>query len=58
MEQLIVFALFALALGYLINLVRKQFVIKKDAGCAKGCGTCSTADIEKAVAQMEKIKSV
>jgi hypothetical protein len=40
-ENLIIIALAALALGYLIKMVYNQFT-KEDAGCASCSGGCST----------------
>lgn len=51
-ENLILFTLFALALIYLGNRVRKQFQSKNTAGCAKGCGSCGAIDFAKIEAQM------
>jgi hypothetical protein len=51
-ENLIIFALFAAALVYLGNLVRKQFLTKNNAGCAKGCGSCGAVDFQKIEAQI------
>jgi hypothetical protein len=48
-EQIIIGIIFFLAVGYLLNIVRKNFSPKK-TGCAKGCGTCSTVDLKKAEA--------
>ncbi len=39
-ENIIIGAIFLSALAYLGNMVRKQFTAK-NAGCAKGCGTCN-----------------
>ena len=52
MENLIIFTLFALALVYLGNIVRKQFQSKNTAGCAKGCGGCGAVDFNKIEAQI------
>jgi hypothetical protein len=43
-QNILIFLIFTGALGYLIFLVRKQFVSRN--GCAKGCG-CSAVDLEK-----------
>lgn len=40
LENLIIGGIFLLAIGYLLNIVRKNFSTKNDAGCAKGCGSC------------------
>ena len=51
-ENLVIFLLFALALVYLGNMVRKQFQTKNSAGCAKGCGSCGAVDFTKIEAQI------
>ncbi len=45
-ENLLIFLLFAGALAYLGNLVRRAFS-RKQAGCPKGCGTCAAAEATK-----------
>jgi len=45
-EQLIIGIIFTLALGYLFQVVRKNFSSKPASGCAKGCGTCSTTELK------------
>ncbi|GAB3884964.1 FeoB-associated Cys-rich membrane protein [Spirosoma agri] len=40
MQELIIFLVFAVALGYLGSRAYKSF-FKKQAGCGKGCG-CTT----------------
>ena len=51
-ENLIICTIFALALVYLGNMVRKQFQSKNTAGCAKGCGGCGAIDFNKIEAQI------
>jgi hypothetical protein len=51
-ENLIIFILFASAIVYLGNMVRKQFQTKNSAGCAKGCGGCGAIDFTKIEAQI------
>ncbi len=46
-EQIIIGIIFFLSIGYLLNIVRKNFSPKKSS-CAKGCGTCSVTDLKKA----------
>jgi hypothetical protein len=50
-QTILIILIFALALGYLIFMVRKQFV-SKESGCAKGCG-CSSVDLEKIEKQIK-----
>jgi hypothetical protein len=45
-EQIIIGIIFILALGYLFQIVRKNFSTKSVSGCAKGCGTCSTSEVK------------
>ncbi|QJW90209.1 FeoB-associated Cys-rich membrane protein [Spirosoma taeanense] len=40
MQELIIFVIFAVAIGYLGSRVYRNFA-KKQAGCGKGCG-CAT----------------
>ncbi|MFN8355509.1 MAG: FeoB-associated Cys-rich membrane protein [Spirosomataceae bacterium] len=46
-ENLVITLLFAGALAYLGRLFWKQFFAKTQAGCAKGCGSCSAIDARK-----------
>ncbi len=50
-QTILIAMIFASALGYLIYMVRKQF-ISKGNGCAKGCG-CSSIDLEKIEKQIK-----
>jgi len=50
-QTIIIALIFIAALGYLIYMVRNQFLSKKN-GCPKGCG-CSTLDIEKLEKEMK-----
>jgi hypothetical protein len=45
-EQIIIGIVFLIAIIYLVNMARKSFS-NKQTGCAKGCGTCSPADLKK-----------
>jgi hypothetical protein len=49
LETLLILALFAGAVFYLSRMVWKAFFSNKQAGCAKGCGTCGAVDFEKIV---------
>ncbi|AUD02740.1 FeoB-associated Cys-rich membrane protein [Spirosoma pollinicola] len=51
MQELIIFLIFAVALGYLGNRAYQSFTAKK-AGCGKGCG-CAT-DAKLSVRPTEK----
>lgn len=48
-EHIIIGIVFLLAVGYLLNIVRKNFS-PKTTGCVKGCGSCSATDLKKAEA--------
>ncbi len=50
-QNTIVVLLFCAALIYLIRTFRHEFTRKE--GC-RGCGTCSTANIEKITQEIEK----
>lgn len=45
-EQIIIGIVFLAAITYLLNIAMKNFSAKQ-TGCAKGCGTCSPADLKK-----------
>lgn len=47
MENLVILLLFTGALAYLGRMFWKQFFAKTQAGCAKGCGSCSAIDVNK-----------
>ncbi len=55
-ESIIIGIVFLAAVGYLLNVVRKQFSTK-DAGCAKGCG-CSMPDTKKVEMKSPKKEQV
>ncbi|HSZ25412.1 MAG TPA: FeoB-associated Cys-rich membrane protein [Cytophagaceae bacterium] len=44
-QTILVVVIFIAALGYLIFIVRNQF-LAKEGGCPKNCG-CSSIDLEK-----------
>lgn len=44
-QQIIILLLFLGAIGYLVNLIRKNFSLK-NGSCPKGCG-CSQIDMKK-----------
>ncbi|MFD2935216.1 FeoB-associated Cys-rich membrane protein [Spirosoma flavum] len=44
MQELIIFLIFAGALGYLGNRIYQSFAQKK-AGCGKGCGCATDASV-------------
>jgi hypothetical protein len=52
-EHIIIGIIFLAAIVYLMNILRKSFSTKQ-AGCAKGCGTCSAVDLKKIEAGMVK----
>jgi hypothetical protein len=53
MQEIIIFIVFALAAAYVIRLLISNFRPKPGAGCAKGCGTCSTIDFDKIKKELE-----
>lgn len=53
MENVIIAIIFLAAVAYLGNIVIKNFSIKKNAGCSKGCGSCGAIDFDKIAAEME-----
>ncbi|MEM8966832.1 MAG: FeoB-associated Cys-rich membrane protein [Bacteroidota bacterium] len=52
MQHLLIIFLFILALGYLARLIYQHF--QADKGCTKGCGSCSTIDLEKIQKQISE----
>ena len=54
-QEIIIFLLFAVAAGFVLRMVYRQFFAKRpESGCAKGCGSCSAADFDKI--KIDKIK--
>ena len=53
MQELLIFLVFALALGYLGRRAYQSFFAKKTAGCGKGCG-CAT-DTKSTVAATNRV---
>jgi len=43
MEEVLIFIVFAAAVFYVIRMVYRAFFSQSNAGCAKGCGSCSTS---------------
>ncbi|QHT71141.1 FeoB-associated Cys-rich membrane protein [Rhodocytophaga rosea] len=57
-EQIVIGIIFILALGYLFQVVRKNFSTKQTSGCAKGCGTCSASEVKTVEAKKTERKLV
>lgn len=55
-QEIIVWLLFALAIGYLGRLVYSSFAAK-GGGCSKGCGSCSSLDPAKLEALIKKTEN-
>ena len=56
-QEIIVILIFIAALVYLGRLVYRSFTT--DAGCPKGCGSCSAVDfrkIEQQIREREKVR--
>jgi hypothetical protein len=53
-ENIIIFLIFAVAVGYVGWVIYRSFMPNKDAGCAKGCGSCSAIDFSKIQKELEK----
>ena len=51
-QSVLIALIFLGALGYLIFMIRNQFISKQN-GCPKGCG-CSAVDLEKLEREMRK----
>ena len=52
MQQLIILVVFILAALYVARLVYRSFS-SKSAGCAKGCGACSSIDFDQIKKQLD-----
>jgi hypothetical protein len=46
LENIVIFLVFILAIGFLFKNTFKSFFAKTDAGCAKGCSGCHSVDFE------------
>lgn len=53
MQELLIFLIFAAAVGYLGNRAYRSFA-KKEAGCGKGCG-CATDGSPKVMASAKRL---
>jgi hypothetical protein len=51
-QDILVWLLFIIALGYIGKLLYSNFKTKSGAACPKGCGSCSAIDIKKIEAQL------
>lgn len=51
MQELIIFLIFAAALGYLGSRVYRSFFAKKQAGCGKGCGCATDTKLKTAATE-------
>lgn len=46
-QNIIIFLIFAVAVVYMGRVIYRSFMPNKNAGCAKGCGSCSAIDFSK-----------
>ncbi|WP_299706400.1 FeoB-associated Cys-rich membrane protein [uncultured Pontibacter sp.] len=53
-QQIIIFLIFAVAVAYMGWVLYRSFMPNKNAGCAKGCGSCSAIDFSKIQKELEK----
>ncbi|QHL89422.1 FeoB-associated Cys-rich membrane protein [Nibribacter ruber] len=56
MQEIIIFIVFALAAVYVLRIGYKSF-FSKEVGCAKGCGGCSSIDLNKIQKEIEAKQS-
>ena len=56
MQEVIVLLVFLSALFYLGRIGYRSFFSKTEAGCTKGCGSCSAVDITKIEAEIKRKK--
>ncbi|MBO9637543.1 FeoB-associated Cys-rich membrane protein [Siphonobacter aquaeclarae] len=51
METVVIGILFVGAVAWMGNKIRRQFSLRKEGGCAKGCGTCAAARLSEVKAE-------
>jgi hypothetical protein len=55
MEQhILIFLIFLAAVAYMAWVLLRSFMPNKNAGCAKGCGSCSAIDFSKIQKELDK----
>ena len=55
-QEIIVILIFVAALVYLARLVYRNFTT--DAGCPKGCGSCSAVDFKKIAQEIREREKI
>lgn len=53
-ENILIFLIFAIAVAYVGRVIYRSFMPNKDAGCAKGCGSCSAIDFSKIQKELDR----
>lgn len=53
-QQILIFVIFLVAAAYVVRVLYRSFMPNKDAGCAKGCGSCSAIDFNKIQKELDK----
>ena len=53
-QNIIIFLIFAVAVAYMGRIIYRSFMPNKDAGCAKGCGSCSSIDLSKIQKELDR----
>ncbi|UOR04677.1 FeoB-associated Cys-rich membrane protein [Hymenobacter aerilatus] len=57
-QYFIIAALFVAAAFYVGRIFWRAFFTKSTAGCAKGCGACSTIDVDALQRTIEKRQAI
>lgn len=55
-QHIIILLIFLLAATYVARLLYRSF--NSSSGCAKGCGACSTIDLQKIEAEVKRNQNV
>jgi len=53
-QNILIFLIFLAAVAYMAWTLYRSFMPNKNAGCAKGCGSCSAIDFSKIEKELAK----
>jgi hypothetical protein len=53
-QHILIFLIFLAASAYMVWVLYRSFTPNKNAGCAKGCGSCSAIDFSKIQKELDK----
>ncbi|MDX5346789.1 MAG: FeoB-associated Cys-rich membrane protein [Hymenobacteraceae bacterium] len=57
LQHLLIVLIFIAAAAYLLRMVYLSFRPNKNAGCARGCGSCSAIDLSKISKEIERAQA-